>query len=134
MQSTSKEIYKITASRTGHSEQLYKDIGNFVQKETAALIRRPPSLIIKLKGIGYWFLRKKQLESSLTRFPENFEEMESEFEENTMSSFKFESRKEIYKIIKDRLADYVKYLAVKAEVKKKKDEFDQILKSEEDSK
>ena len=62
MQTNHLDIYKMVAEEKGVSEQIYKDIGSFIFKETASMIKNPESLILKLKGIGSWHLRKKRME------------------------------------------------------------------------
>jgi hypothetical protein len=133
MQSSSKEIYQITAARTGKDEQLYKDIGNFIQKETAQHLKRPKNLIIKVKGLGFWFLRRARVIKALSWFPKEYEDSGYvEFNPNR-PFLKSENKREIYETFKARLADYDKYLAKKAENKKLKDEFKELQKSKEAS-
>lgn len=123
MQSTSKEIYKITAARTGRDEQLYKDIGNFIQKETVKHLKRPKTLIIKLKGIGFWFLRKTRMEKALSFFPKEYEDEGFVEFEASRPFLNVENKREIYNVLKNRLKDYERYLEVKQQVKTKKNEF-----------
>ena len=56
MQSDYKEIARLTAQRTNKPEQIYKDISNFVYSSLYNTLRKPKSLIIKLKGVGSWYL------------------------------------------------------------------------------
>lgn len=128
MQSDSKEIYRITATRTGKSEQLYKDIGNFVQKETAEALKRPKTLIIKLKGIGYWYLRKSRIETLLSYFPPYYEIEGYKDFLSERAFLNFTNKKELYNILKQRLLDYQVYLTEKQKVNQKKDEFHQLSK------
>lgn len=123
MQSDPKEIYRITAARTGGNAQVYKDIGNFVMKATVDHIKRPNTLIIKLKGLGFWYLRKKRIDRILSYYPSYYEiEGYSDFC-SEYAFLNFQNKQELYKILKARQADYQLYLQKKAEVKLKKDEF-----------
>jgi hypothetical protein len=128
MQSDPKEIYQITATRTGKKEQLYRDIGNFVFRETQALIKKPKSLITKLKGLGFWYLRKSRMEKLLAHYPpyydiEGYQDFDSE-----KALLYFMGKKELYDILKARLQDYQAYLAEKQKVNQRKHEFNQVSK------
>jgi hypothetical protein len=133
MQSTSKEIYKLTAERTGKSQEVYKDIGNFILLETYQTLRKPKSLITKLKGVGFWFLRKKQLEQRVAQYPKGYEEkIESDFDSITNYQAYLE-RREVFIIFKRMLVDYDKYISKKREIKGNKHASETIHRSKEDS-
>lgn len=133
MQSDIKNIYRLTAARTGRAEQMYKDLGNFVQQEIYNSLRKPKSLIIKVKGLGYWYLRKKKMQDFIRMYPpyydiEGFNDFESE-----AALKKFENKQELYLILKARLEDYKKFLDKKSETKQKRNEFNQISEDQKDS-
>lgn len=133
MQSDSKEIYRLTAVRTGKNEQIYKDIGNFIQKETAQALKKPKSLIIKLKGIGFWFLRKKRLEKIVSYYPPHYD-LDGYNDFSSEAAFlNFVNKKEMYDIFRARLKDYEKYMKLKAEHKIKKDEFEKLQQAQKAS-
>lgn len=119
MQTDPSLLYKMTAQRTGKSEEKYKEIGSFVFKALAENIRRPKSLIIKLKGIGYWYLRKNRVEKTLELFPPDFENRPPDGEEwyHKLKVLQYENKIEIHEIFKERLKDYQEYLAEKARVR-----------------
>ena len=132
MQSDSKQIYKITAARTGKSEQLYKDIGNFVQKSVIDNIKKPKTLIITLKGIGYWFLRKHRIDRMLSYYPPYYE-LEGHTDFISERAFlNFVNKKEMYDIFKARQKDYEKYIHLREETKKKKNEHKRLRKAQKD--
>lgn len=116
MQSDYKEIYKLTAKRTGKSEILYKDVGNFVFAELYNMIRKPNSLIIKLKGIGFWFLRRKRLYNAIERSPANYEKTREDFSSD-YSFEKNENKKELHKILLERIKDYNEYVDLKKQIR-----------------
>lgn len=117
MQSDYKTIYKMTAERTGKSEQMYKDLGNFVFAQLYKNFRNPKSIIIKLKGIGFWYLRKKRLEILLTRYAYDPEK-----------GSPFEDEEQTQEVMKLRLEDYKRYTEDKAEIRKKRNETQTLLK------
>lgn len=133
MQSDIKQIYKLAAERTFKSEQMYKDLGNFVQQEIANVLKRPNSLITKVKGLGYWYLRKKKMKDFIRMYPpyydiEGFSDFESE-----AALKNFENKQELYLTFKARLLDYDRFLEKKAFIKQLRNEFDKISEGKEDS-
>jgi hypothetical protein len=125
MQSDWKQIYKLTAERTGNSEQQYKDIGNFVFQSLYANLRRPSHLIFKLKGVGTWYMRKKRMEVIVNLYPPDFDKKPEDFH-HPLALLQHENKVEIYKIFKERLKDYEKYLGLRKEIRSKRNE-SQIL-------
>lgn len=130
MQSDSKQIYKITAERTGKPEETYKDIGNFVFKELNSYLSQPKSLITKLKGVGYWFLRKKRIQIIL--------EQHSVEEGKQRRDFRKDSHYEKYcdkllrqQIFKERIIEYNEYVTLKDGIRKKRYETAVLLKPTE---
>lgn len=104
MQSDKNEIYKITAERTGELAELYKNVGDFIFKALADQMRRPQSIIIKLKGLGYWYLRKSRMDAVADqRIP-------------------YKHDAELQSIFKERLKEYNKYIEIRNEIRRKRDE------------
>lgn len=130
MQSDWKEIYKITALKTGKSENLYKDIGNFVFASLNKNLKKPKSLIIKLKGIGYWYLRKYRIERKVEDFDPDKPVKINKWAES-MGIFPHENKLEMIKIFKERLKDYDEYIKLRGEVKAERYKTQQIIKPKE---
>ena len=131
MQSDYKEIYKITSKRTGKDELLYKDIGNFVFTELYSMFRKPNSLIIKLKGIGSWFLRRKRLQGVIDMYPADYEKKQEDFH-SEFSFLKNENKKELHTIFKARLKEYDEYIELKQEVRKERNKTQSLVKPKPD--
>lgn len=129
MQTDSKQIYKELAQETGKSEQIYKDIGNFIWAETYAMIRRPQSLITKLKGIGSWHLRRKRMTILVEDHPLMHSERTKEDFTNEKSYDDWLWRKELRTNFAARLKDYEDYVTLRnniRELRRKKNE-DSVL-------
>lgn len=107
----------MTAERTGKSLELYKAIGEAVFTSLYAHLRRPKSLIIKLKGIGTWFLRKRRMEILLEFFPPDFDKNPADFQ-HPLSLIAHENKVEIYNILKNRMVEYEEYIRIKREIRK----------------
>lgn len=126
MQTDWNQIYKLTAQRTGKSEDIYKEIGNFVFKDLAKNIKRPKKLIIKLKGIGSWYLRKTRVQQTVELFPPDFDKKPKEGD-FILKVLHYENKVEIYNLFKERLKDYDKYLEMKAEIRKIRNQTQKLL-------
>lgn len=126
MQSDWNRIYKLTALKTGKDEALYKAVGNTVFRELYLLQRRPKSLIVKLRGIGTWFIRRKRMEIVVKLFPPNFDKKPEDFT-HRLAVIEQENKIEIYNIFLERLKDYDEYLKIKKEVKEKRHETQYLL-------
>lgn len=128
MQSNREEICKITSQRTGKEEQVYKDIWNFVFKQAASMLSDPKSLIIKLKGVGSWYLRKRRMEIVVSEFTE-FEDRPREEFDTDYGYNSYLERKIRYNVFVERLKDYEKYLVIRKEVREKRNEQSYLLTS-----
>lgn len=137
MQSNTEQIYKLTAERENKPEQLYKDLGNFVFASLYKKLRRPSSLIVKLKGVGTWYLRKKRIEELVNKYPPSFRETPEDRENlgvfEKLKLFEYENKVEIYNIFKERLKDYENYIAERDIIRKKRYATQKILTSKETS-
>lgn len=128
MQSDYKQIYKELKEENGLDTDIYKDIGSFVFKETYDMIRNPKSLIIKLKGVGSWFLRKSRMEIIVEDFPERGREIPREQFTNEIDYIKYVEKKRQYDLFVERLKDYEKYLKIKKDVREKRNKTQVLLK------
>lgn len=133
MQSDAKELYKITAQRTGKCEAVYKDVGNFIQQELYTVLREPRSIITKLKGVGSWYLRKRRLEQILRCFPPYYEQEGFSDFESERAFLTFVDKQKFYKNFKERLKEYEEYVLLKNQIRKEKHEFKQLLESKKSS-
>lgn len=127
MQSNHLDIYKQVAEKTGKSEQMYKDIGTFIFKETSKLLKNPTSLILKLKGVGSWHLRKKRMEILVNEWTDR-SEVKTREDFTSDSAYLFYMEKHLQYInFQERLKEYEKYLEIKQEVRKKRNETQVLL-------
>jgi hypothetical protein len=126
MQSDHKEIYRLTSLRTGKSQDTYKDVGNYVFASLYSTMRKPKSLIIKLKGVGCWYLRKKRMEIVTTFFIPDHTKQATDF--STELEWKlYQNRMELYKIFKERLIEYEEYIKIRDAIRQKRYETQTII-------
>jgi len=116
MQSNNKEIYEFTAERTKQPMDLYKTVGELVFSSLYANLRRPQCLIIKLKGVGSWFLRKRRMEIILEYFPPDFDKNPAEFT-HPLQVIAYENKVEIYNILKARMIEYEDYIKLRDSIR-----------------
>lgn len=122
MQSDHKEVYKLTSKRTGVNEQIYKDIGNFVFTELNSMLRKPNSLIIKLKGVGSWYLRRNRMQIVVDEYADGIVDQFTSPETLQL----FADRRERYEMFLERLKEYEEYVSIRKDIKRKRNE-DSIL-------
>jgi hypothetical protein len=124
MQADSNYIYNKVSTDNQLDIDFVTAVGDFIQKEVANNLRSPESLIVKVKGLGNWHLRRMRLQSSFKNL--------SEYDQ---SKIKSEEQKENLKLylerMKARLEEYDIYLSEKA--KKREIKNDYYKKSGEDN-
>ncbi len=126
MQTNHQDIYKALAMGNEKSEQKYKDIGSFIFRETAKMLKEPTSLILKLKGVGSWHLRKKRMEIVVNEWTDRGLVREREdFPSDGAYALYLEKHIQ-YVNFQERLKEYEKYLEIKSKIRKKRYE-SQIL-------
>lgn len=129
MQSDDKSIYDLTSKRTGKSTQLYKDVGTFVFSSLYEKLRKPKSLIIKLKGVGTWYLRKKRMETLMSYYPEDYDKKEVDVEiMSPLSILNYENKREMFLLFKERLAEYERYITLRNEIRQERFKTQTIIK------
>ena len=119
MQTNNHELFKLTALRTGKDEQKYKDVGNYVFHALYKALRRPPSLIIKLKGVGKWYLRKKRLEYFLSQPKPDSSLTEKDFG-YPLSYIEHCNRLELFEIFTERMKEYNEYIELRNKIRKER--------------
>lgn len=127
MQTNHLDIYKMVSEETGKSEQMYKDLGSFIFKETANMMKEPESLILKLKGLGSWHLRKKRLEIVVNEWTDRAKEKSREDFSSEVSYQIYLDKHLQYLNFQERLKEYEKYLAIKQDIRKQRNETQVLL-------
>ena len=106
---------------------MYKDLGSFIFKETSRLLKNPTSLILKLKGIGSWHLRKKRMDIVVNEWTDRAKVKTREDFSSDVSYNIYLEKHNQYKMFQERLKEYEEYLSIKAEVRKKRYESQTLL-------
>lgn len=127
MQSDYRQIYKELSEEKGKPEQLYKDLGNFIFQQTYNMLRNPDSLIIKLKGLGNWHLRKKRMEIIVNEYSDRGVEKTRENFDSDSSYSEYLEKKKQYDIFVERLKDYDEYLKMKKDVREQRNKTQVLL-------
>lgn len=120
MQTNHQEIYTTLAKEKDKPEQIYKDIGSFIFQETAKMLKEPTSLILKLKGVGSWRLRKKRMDIIINECSDRgLVRNREEFPSDASYNIYLEKYKQ-YHNFKERLKEYDKYIDIKKDIKQKR--------------
>lgn len=118
MQTNHNDVYRVLGNGDEKLEQMYKDIGSFIFKETAYMMKDPESLILKLKGIGSWHLRKKRMEIVVNEWTDRSIIVPQEETQSDSSYQEYLEKHHRYINFKERLVEYEKYISVRTEVRK----------------
>jgi hypothetical protein len=127
MQSSHLDIYKQVAAKTGKSEQMYKDIGSFIFKETSRMLKNPSSLILKLKGVGTWHLRRKRMEIVVNEWTDRSEVKTREDFTSDAGYNNYLEKHLRYINFQERLKEYEKYVEIKRQIRLKRNETQPLL-------
>lgn len=127
MQTNHNDIYAELAKETGKNEQTYKDIGSFIFRETAKMLKEPSSLILKLKGVGSWHLRKKRLDIVVNEWTDRaIVKTRSDFPSDLAYGIYLEKHLQ-YLNFQERLREYDRYLEIKSKIREKRNETQVLL-------
>ena len=127
MQTNHLDIYQMTSEQTGKSEQMYKDLGPFIFKETSKMLKEPESLILKLKGVGTWYLRQKRMQIVVSEWPHRGIPMTPEQFDSELAYLNYMEKHLQYLNFQERLKDYERYLELKKQVRLKRNETQILL-------
>lgn len=90
-------------------------------------MRNPTSLILKLRGVGAWHLRKKRMDLVVREYPDRgLVRTREEFDTESGWEEYLEKHNQ-YKIFQERLVEYDKYLEIKKEINAKRRETQVLL-------
>lgn len=112
MQYNSKEIYKEVSEENNISLASVKVVGDTVFLNINKRMKSPSSIILRIKGLGFFFLRNLKMQKFL------------EYEKNKGES----GDKELINILEARVEDYKRYLEKKKQIKQYRIEHGEIVK------
>lgn len=119
MQITLNSIYEELAKERNQEYALIKNVGDTVFKSLLKNFKEPPTIILKVKGIGQFYLRHQRLINDLESRRDFYynEENEKAIEVKKENLEDFLERKRKYKNFVDRLTDYATYIERKKEIR-----------------
>lgn len=91
------------------------------------MMRNPKSLILKLKGVGNWHLRKKRMDIVVNQWTDRGLVRSREEFESDGSYNEYLEKHTQYNLFKERLVEYDKYLILKEQTNKKRRETQVLL-------
>lgn len=113
MQADIKTIAKKLSKEKKMSYDLIKAVGDTVFKYTGEILKNPPNLIINLKGVGKWYLRKQQMERKIEYLEDYYKYSTGVLPEPLG---KYWENKELKEKLESLLPIYEKYLKEKKEM------------------
>lgn len=117
MQATSKELYANVVSNTGKDPALIKSIGDAVFYRLFTFFKYPESLICKLKGVGFWYMRKKKLNEYIHRWDSYYMMEPPPAYEDLKQMREYENNRRQFNILIERQKQYELYLKKKLEIR-----------------
>ena len=113
MQADIKTIAKKLSKEKKMDYDLLKAVGDTVFKYTGEVLKNPPNLIINLKGVGKWYLRKQQMERKIEYLEDYYKYSTGVLPEPLG---KYWENKELKEKLESLLPIYEKYLKEKKEM------------------
>lgn len=131
MQADIKTICKKISKEKNIEYDLLKAVGDTVFKEIKEVLNNPPNLIIGVKGLGRWYLRKQQMERKI-EYLEDYYKYSSNI--IPLPVGKYWENKELKDKLESLLPTYEEYLKQKQQVKDLRFElgYNKIIEIEED--
>lgn len=121
MQYTHKELYEETSQKNNIPLNKVKFVGDIVFGGINKNLDEPDSIILKIKHIGKFFIRRNKLEQEITLLKIKIDECTDEAKELTL-------RRRLARM-QDRSAEYSNYVADKQRIKKLRHENQKPLES-----
>lgn len=115
MQALLNHIYKSVSIRSGKDYDLVKSVGDAVFKSLLYNIKHPSSLILKVKGIGSFYMRHKKLLLHIESYRDFYTNPENEKQKNAIiqNEEQFFLKQKQYLNLFNRVEDYKRYVAKK---------------------
>lgn len=134
MQRVINDVYKKVGEDTNKSYDLIKSVGDSVFKNLLANIKKPECLILKVKGLGSFYLRKAKLAAyieSYRRFytDPTYERTQLAIQESPET---YENKQKQYFNFCERLKDYDRYLDKKKIIKEIRNKTQPVIKPKDD--
>lgn len=112
MQHTSNELYSDTSIENNIPLHKVKFVGDIIFNEINNSLKEPKAIILKIKNIGKFYMRKNKLDSEIDYLLKN--------NEDNVHSYKIN-------ILLERQKEYEKYLEEKQKIKKIRHEHQIIM-------
>lgn len=118
MQSDIKTI--IDKLSEDENKQYLTDLYSFVFKDLSDKIKKPPALIIWIKGFGNWYLRKARLQKAMSYYPEDYETSTQDEFKSDREFFGYIAKREFYNNTKERLLEYEEFVRERQDFRDKR--------------
>lgn len=117
MQTVLSTVYKNVSESSQTDLNIVKSVGDQVFQSLLNNFKKPPSLILKVRGLGYFYMRKNKLLETL----EKMKVTEDRVEAGNLTSYEtpeyLEERKKLKELLQKREQDYIRFLDKKKKIK-----------------
>lgn len=117
MQTVITKVYNEVAVENELDATIVKSIGDKCFQTLLKNFKRPPSLILKMRGLGYFYMRKNKLNEFLIRMDNSEERYKNENFLIHETPVFIEARKELKKVLLDRQVEYQRFTEKKQIIK-----------------
>lgn len=117
MQTIIAKIYNEVALENELDLNIVKSIGDTCFQNLLKNFKKPPSLILKMRGLGYFYMRKNKLNEFVNRLDNSEERYKKEEFLIYETPVFIEHRKELKKVLLDRQVEYQKFIEKKQIIK-----------------
>ena len=115
MQTRINTIYERASEKNDLDYDLVKNIGDSIFMEWQKAMKDPPSVVIKVRGFGYFFLRKRVMQQEMEKIEGRFDGSKTPYPIESL-----ESRWNFLNKLKLRWEEYKTYLESKDKIRKER--------------
>ena len=117
MQTVISKIYNEVAVENELDLNVVKSVGDKCFQNLLKNFKKPLSLILKMRGLGYFYMRKNKLNEFLITLDNNEERFKKEDFLIHESSVFIEQRKELKQVLLERQLEYGRFIEKKQIIK-----------------
>lgn len=117
MQKVIKTVYKEVSISLEKPVEVIKSVGDKVFESLLKNFKKPPSLILKIRGLGYFYMRKNKLENTLSGLEKTFNRIKEGNHLVYETPEFIEERRKLQSLLQERQTEYFKFLDKKKLIK-----------------
>ena len=134
MQRVINDVYKTVSEDVNKSYDLVKSVGDSVFANLLANIKKPEKLILKVRGLGSFYLRKAKLASYIESYRRFYTDPTYERTQLAIAESleTYENKQKQYQNFCERMEDYERYVAKKKDIREIRNKTQPVIKPKDD--